>query len=233
MIPAQHLGAPKISEFRQATVPELRTGLLTPSAERIKRVFDIAVGSLLFLVSLPLAVLIAAAILMESGRPVFYAHTRIGKGGRKFRLWKFRSMVTNGDEALQRYLEQHPERAVEWLLSHKLKEDPRVTGVGRSLRKRSLDELPQFWNVLRGDMSLVGPRPIVAEEVLKQGHGFRLYSRVRPGLTGLWQVSGRNDTSYHKRVQLDSSYVCNWTPWLDLRILFRTILVILHGHGAY
>lgn len=233
MIPAQHLGAPKISEFRQASVPELRTGLLTLSAERIKRVFDVALGSLLFLVSLPLAVLIAAAILMESGRPVFYAHTRIGKGGRSFRLWKFRSMVTNGDEALQRYLEQHPERAVEWLLSHKLKEDPRVTRVGRSLRKRSLDELPQFWNVLRGDMSLVGPRPIVAEEVLKQGHGFRLYSRVKPGLTGLWQVSGRNDTSYHKRVQLDSSYVCNWTPWLDLRILFRTILVVLHGHGAY
>jgi len=212
---------------------EVRRGLLSAESGRIKRLFDLLIGFVLFTLSLPIGALIALAIWIESGRPVFFAHTRIGQGGRRFRLLKFRSMVVNGDEVLQRHLEQRPELAIEWLRSHKLKDDPRVTRVGRFLRRRSLDELPQFWNVLAGDMSLVGPRPIVQEEEAKYGQAFRLYSLVKPGLTGLWQVSGRNDTSYRHRVSLDSQYVREWTPWLDLRILLRTVRVVLGGHGAY
>ena len=150
-------------------------------------------------------VLIALAIAIDSRGPVFFAHRRVGEARRTFRLWKFRSMVRDADALLERYLRQHPERASEWERTHKLKDDPRVTRVGRFLRKTSLDELPQLWNVLRGDMSMVGPRPIVAAEIAKYGPAFGLYSQVLPGLTGLWQVSGRNDTHYGRRVELDST----------------------------
>jgi lipopolysaccharide/colanic/teichoic acid biosynthesis glycosyltransferase len=142
-------------------------------------------------------------------------------------------MTVGRDGAFQEYLRRNPDLAREWRLSHKLRNDPRITRVGRFLRKTSLDELPQLWNVLRGDMSMVGPRPIVFEEVAKYGPAFALYSLVSPGLTGLWQVSGRNDTNYHRRVELDSHYIRHWRPWLDARILLQTVCVVFRGHGAY
>jgi Undecaprenyl-phosphate galactose phosphotransferase WbaP len=208
-------------------------GLFSPSALRVKRVFDALLSAGFIVLTLPLAALIALAIRLETRGPVFFRHTRIGRNHRPFRLWKFRSMVTNADALLDEYLRNHPELLEEWTLTHKLKQDPRVTRVGRLLRRSSLDELPQLWNVLRGDMSMVGPRPIVEAEIEKYGGAARLYLRVPPGLTGLWQISGRNDTSYRQRVDLDTRYICNWSIGLDLLVLLKTIRVVVLGHGAY
>jgi Undecaprenyl-phosphate galactose phosphotransferase WbaP len=210
-----------------------QSGLLSARPRRLKRIVDVLLAAGLGLVVLPLGLLIAGAIMFESRGPVLFAHTRIGRGNRRFRLWKFRSMVDNADEVLQAHLESNPDSALEWRLTHKLRSDPRVTGIGRFLRKTSLDELPQLWNVLRGDMSMVGPRPIVGEEVEKYGPSFTLYSQVLPGLTGLWQVSGRNDTTYHERVALDARYILAWTAAMDLRVLLKTVRVVVCGHGAY
>jgi Undecaprenyl-phosphate galactose phosphotransferase WbaP len=198
-----------------------------------KRVFDIAAVALLGLLALIPGALIALAIAIDSRGPVFFAHDRVGRGRRTFRLWKFRSMAPDADARLERYLLEHPERASEWERTHKLKDDPRVTRVGRLLRRTSLDELPQLWNVLRGDMSMVGPRPIVAAEIAKYGPAFGLYSQVLPGLTGLWQVSGRNDTHYSRRVELDCQYIRNWSAPRDLGILLKTAVVVVRGRGAY
>jgi lipopolysaccharide/colanic/teichoic acid biosynthesis glycosyltransferase len=157
----------------------------------------------------------------------------VGKGRRAFRLWKFRSMSVDAGARLAECLAANPERDREWARTRKLRADPRVTRVGRFLRRTSLDELPQLWNVLRGDMSLIGPRPIVSQEASKYGVGFALYSQVLPGLTGLWQVSGRNDTHYGRRVELDCQYIRNWTVALDLKILLKTAAVVARGRGAY
>jgi Undecaprenyl-phosphate galactose phosphotransferase WbaP len=207
--------------------------LLDSRSQRVKRVFDVMVALALGIAALPLAVVIAAAIVIESGRPVFFLHTRVGRGRRRFRVVKFRSMVQDAGRVLEAYLAGHPERAAEWQRQRKLKNDPRVTRVGRLLRRTSLDELPQIWNILRGEMSVVGPRPITDGEIPKYGAVYSLYSQIAPGLTGLWQVSGRNDTSYHRRVVLDACYVRTWTPILDLIILLKTIPVVLAGKGAY
>jgi Undecaprenyl-phosphate galactose phosphotransferase WbaP len=216
------------------TIPAVRqSALLLRRSRGVKGICDVVFAAVLALAALPLGLLIALAIVLDSRGPVFFRHTRLGRGRRPFRLWKFRTMVVAGDALFQEYLERNPELAREWRLTHKLRSDPRVTRVGRFLRKTSLDELPQLWNVLRGDMSMVGPRPIVGEEVAKYGPAFALYSQVSPGLTGLWQVSGRNDTHYRRRVELDSHYIRHWTPWLDGRILLQTVLVVLRGHGAY
>jgi lipopolysaccharide/colanic/teichoic acid biosynthesis glycosyltransferase len=142
-------------------------------------------------------------------------------------------MVTNAEEALKKHLAENPELQKEWDRDHKLRNDPRVTRVGKFLRKTSLDELPQLWNVLKGEMSLVGPRPIVEAEVKKYGAGYDFYTKVPSGLTGLWQVSGRNDTTYQERIRLDCFYVGNWSVWLDLCILFRTVSAVLLRKGAY
>jgi len=213
--------------------PSARRGLLDPRVRSIKRIFDLVAASFLMLLAFPFALAIALAIVLETRGPVFFGHMRVGRSHRPFRLWKFRSMVANADAALQKHLEQNPRDLAEWLNSHKLKNDPRVTRVGRWLRRSSLDELPQLWNVLCGDMSLVGPRPIVEEEIAKYGLEFSLYLQVSPGLTGLWQVSGRNDTSYRRRLDLDSEYIRNWTFRMDGMVLLRTIRVVLYGHGAY
>lgn len=204
-----------------------------PFALLIKRLLDIAVALLLLLPAIPFAVLIALAIVLDSPGPVFFAHTRIGKGNRTFRLWKFRTMVSDADEVLEKYLREKPALRREWEKTHKLKLDPRVTRVGRLLRRSSLDELPQVISVLRGEMSMVGPRPIVADEIPKYGSVFELYLQVRPGLTGLWQASGRTDTSYGARTALDLKYLRERTLWLDLKVLLKTIRVVLLGHGAY
>jgi lipopolysaccharide/colanic/teichoic acid biosynthesis glycosyltransferase len=207
--------------------------LALPRFRRIKRFFDISAALFLAPFALILAAVTAVLILLESGRPVFFVHERIGRGSRRFRLWKFRTMVVNGAEVLERHFEENPDRLIEWQHNRKLRNDPRVTRVGRILRRSSLDELPQLWNVLRGDMSLVGPRPIVQAEVPLYGSAYRLYSLTSPGLTGLWQVSGRNDTSYRRRIELDSAYVRRWSPTLDLRLMFKTVRVVLSGKGAY
>jgi len=177
--------------------------------------------------------LITILIRLDSAGPVFYRQARIGRFGRRFHVYKFRTMVQNADQLLQTYLDRSPELKAEWLATHKLKKDPRVTRVGAVLRKTSLDELPQVWNILIGEMSLIGPRPIVDAEVEKYGHCFELYKQVRPGLTGLWQVSGRSDTSYKRRVELDEYYILHRSLKLDLQILWKTVFVVLRKDGAY
>jgi Undecaprenyl-phosphate galactose phosphotransferase WbaP len=182
---------------------------------------------------LPLLALIAFAIRCNSAGPALFAHERIGRGGRTFRALKFRTMVVDADEALKQVLARDPALRAEWRQFHKLKRDPRVTRVGAFLRKSSLDELPQLWNVIVGEMSLVGPRPIVADEVAKYRKAYAYYQRVRPGMTGMWQISGRNDTSYAERVRLDTYYVRHGSVWLDLYILAMTVGVVLKRNGAY
>ncbi|MBC7925299.1 MAG: sugar transferase [Bryobacteraceae bacterium] len=207
--------------------------IATRGARTLKRVVDVVVVLVAFLLTLPLFVLVAVAILLESGHPVFFRQQRVGRGDSRFDLWKFRTMVVDGDELLEGYLAENPEAAREWRVSRKLRQDPRVTRVGRLLRRTSLDELPQLWNILRGEMSIAGPRPIVEQEIAQYGTVFPLYTMARPGLTGLWQVSGRNSISYPRRVELDRQYVQNWSPALDLWILWRTVGVVVQGTGAY
>ncbi len=182
---------------------------------------------------LPLIAIIALAIRLTSPGPIFFSHRRIRSHGRFFSMWKFRTMCVNSAEVLENYLAANPQARAEWKKDHKLKKDPRVTRVGEFLRRTSLDELPQIWNVLAGSMSLVGPRPIVAAEVEKYGDYFADYCTVKPGVTGLWQVSGRSRISYAERVQLDRRYACSWSLSGDLRILVRTLSSVVNQDGAY
>ena len=207
--------------------------VFAPERQCAKRVLDLALTLGGGIVALPLLALIALWVKWDSPGPVFYCQRRVGYRGREFRAWKFRSMIQNADQVLQQYLDANPRMREEWELHHKLRQDPRLTRAGRFLRRASLDELPQLWNVLKGDMSLVGPRPIVREEIARYGDSFNLYKEVQSGLTGLWQISGRNDTTYAERVRLDTFYARNWSVWLDLCILFRTIGAVLLRKGAY
>ncbi len=207
--------------------------LACPGSRLVKRSLDLVVILTLGIPALAFLAVLYGLVKLSSPGPAFYGHRRIGEGGRHFTVWKLRTMVENADEILADHLERHPELRNEWLLCHKLKNDPRNTSIGRILRKLSLDELPQLWNVLRGEMSLVGPRPIVDHEVTKYAGNFSYYQQVRPGITGLWQISGRNNTSYAERVEFDRFYVRNWSVWLDLYILVRTIRTVFTGHGAY
>jgi Undecaprenyl-phosphate galactose phosphotransferase WbaP len=212
---------------------EIKHNLLFPWARRSKRLLDlllIVVGGLL--ISLPLIVLVVLVKLDSSG-PAFYGHRRLGAEGKHFRCWKFRTMYTNAEQLLDEYLHGDTTLWAEWEQTFKLRHDPRVTRVGRFLRKTSLDELPQLWNVLRGEMSLVGPRPIVDAEIPKYGTVYEMYQRTKPGISGLWQVSGRNDTTYTERVKLDAYYVQNWSVWLDIVILARTVRSVILRQGAY
>jgi Undecaprenyl-phosphate galactose phosphotransferase WbaP len=192
---------------------------------------------LLIFLSLPLLApfffFIMAAIKLDSKGSAFYRQRRIGKDRQEFKVLKFRTMVEKADEVLVKYLEMNPELQAEWDRDHKLKEDPRITRVGKILRKLSLDELPQLWNVLIGEMSLVGPRPIVEAEIERYGERFKYYYQVLPGLTGLWQVSGRNDVNYEQRVLLDEYYVRNRSIWLNLYIIIRTASAVIRRDGAY
>jgi Undecaprenyl-phosphate galactose phosphotransferase WbaP len=212
---------------------EVTHQLINPTQQAIKRLLDLA----LILVFLPLLVpflfLIALVIRLDSPGPVFYTQKRVGHGGREIRIWKFRTMVANAEYVLEQYLATDPALRAEWDENFKLKRDPRITRMGNFLRRTSLDELPQLWNVLRREMSLIGPRPIVTEEISLYGDDFDIYKQVVPGMTGLWQISGRNDVTYQERVNLDVYYVQNWSIWLDIHILVHTILVALQGRGAY
>jgi Undecaprenyl-phosphate galactose phosphotransferase WbaP len=198
-----------------------------------KRVIDILLIVLATPVLLPALLIVALLVRFSSPGPVFFSHRRICRGGAFFSMWKFRTMCVNSAEVLEQYLSQYPEARAEWNKSHKLRLDPRITPVGRFLRRSSLDELPQVWNVLSGRMSLVGPRPIVAAEVQKYGTYFDCYCRVKPGVTGLWQVSGRSTLSYDARVQLDCNYVRQWSLSRDLAILVQTLRSVVNSDGAF
>ncbi|MEX2093804.1 MAG: undecaprenyl-phosphate galactose phosphotransferase WbaP [Pirellulales bacterium] len=220
-------------QFEGLAGVQIQQNLMLPFPRLTKRCMDLIASLVGGILLLPLFFYIAVAVKMSSRGPILYAHDRIGKDGRHFKAWKFRSMFENSNDVLEYHLEQHPELREEWEKDQKLRYDPRVTRIGRFIRKTSIDELPQVWNVIRGEMSLVGPRPIVTAEIVKYGPYYGLYTMVTPGITGLWQVSGRNNTTYDERVQLDAYYVRNWSPWLDMYLLIRTIRIVLFADGAY
>jgi lipopolysaccharide/colanic/teichoic acid biosynthesis glycosyltransferase len=198
-----------------------------------KRTFDVALAIAIFpIVALMIAV-IGAMIALTSDGPIFFRQRRIGQHGREFRIWKFRTMHTRADWILAEHLKRNSTAREEWHLSHKLRIDPRITRLGRVLRKTSLDELPQILNVLSGEMSFVGPRPIVRAEAVKYADRFPYYLSAVPGITGLWQVSGRCDVSYEARTLLDETYVCKWSMVRDLWILCRTPRAVVNSNGAY
>ena len=213
---------------------QVRNNLLDNGSRIVKRIIDLASSTLLMLLFLPLFAIIAVLIVVESGFPVFYFDRRIGHGGGIFHMWKFRTMAQHSAEILDLYLAESPELRREWAQFQKLKKDPRITRVGRVLRKTSLDELPQLWNVLKGEMSLVGPRPRLLEvNVPKYKVVNSIYAKTIPGLTGLWQVSGRNSTTYEERIAYDAYYIRNWSVWMDIYLLAKTVAVVLTGDGAY
>lgn len=212
---------------------ELTHRLLKRTDQAAKRIMDIILTLTSGIIALPLCLLIAIAIKIDSPGPILFRQTRLGKDGRAFPAFKFRSMVKNADQILSQYLEEHAELKEEWTKTQKLKNDPRITRVGKFLRKTSLDELPQLLNVCRGEMSLVGPRPCIPEQAQYYDWVWELYIRARPGITGQWQISGRNSLSFKERTTLDAYYIRNWSVWLDLYILARTVLVVLSRDGAY
>ena len=198
-----------------------------------KRYFDVCVALSSIILWLPLLCLIAIAVKFADPGPVFYRHRRVGRDGKAFECLKFRTMVVDADAILHRHLSSDCDAAREWAENHKLKTDPRITPLGAVLRKTSLDELPQLFNILCGDMSFVGPRPIVVAEVAKYGECIAQYMCARPGLTGPWQVSGRNDVGYTRRIWLDSEYVENWSLWHDFVIIIKTFRVVVTSRGCY
>ncbi len=199
----------------------------------LKRAADILLIVMALPILLPVIFLVAMVVRFTSPGPVFFSHRRICRDGAFFSMWKFRTMCVDSSDVLERYLAQHPRARAEWKKTHKLRVDPRITSVGLFLRRFSLDELPQIWNVLRGQMSLVGPRPIVAAEVEKYADCFDYYCRVKPGVTGLWQVSGRSELTYRQRVALDCEYVERWSMWRDFKILLVTCKSVVNRDGAY
>ncbi|WP_244493777.1 sugar transferase [Aureimonas sp. AU4] len=224
----------EMSALERAATEGARLGVRDdrPVGGTSKRILDVVLAGGALLALAPLIVLIVLMMKISDPGPVLFGHRRIGFGGRYFLCYKFRSMATNSAELLQELLQRDPAARAEWEASHKLRNDPRVTRLGRFLRETSLDELPQLFNVLRGEMSLVGPRPIVDEEAHRYAHRFATYKRARPGLTGMWQVNGRSDTSYATRVKYDSYYVRNASTLLDLRIIVKTVKVVLARDGS-
>ena len=203
------------------------------SEKIFKRTFDLVctiIGSILIS---PFLIILAIRVAIANRGHVIFTHWRVGKNGKPFPCYKFQTMVPMSNDELQRYLDNNPEAKREWQETFKLTNDPRVTKLGAWLRRTSLDELPQIWNVIRGDMSLVGPRPIVEEEVPKYGKFIREYYMVLPGITGMWQVSGRSDTTYEERVAMDTWYVRNWSVWIDMMYLFKTVKAVWNEKGAY
>jgi Undecaprenyl-phosphate galactose phosphotransferase WbaP len=210
----------------------VRNQLSKPSLRAVKRVFDLLVSSLLLILLSPLFVYLAYKVSRDGGAP-FFGHERVGQNGKKFKCYKFRSMVVNAKEVLEQLLASDPAAREEWSKDFKLKDDPRINPIGHFLRRTSLDELPQLWNVFLGDMSLVGPRPVVEAELERYGEDVSYYLMAKPGMTGLWQVSGRNDVDYDTRVYFDSWYVKNWSLWTDIAIMFKTVGVVFGRNGAY
>jgi exopolysaccharide production protein ExoY len=227
----------RISERRLASAAAQRRTTPTSAARRfsncIKYVLDVVLASTSLILLFPMILMVMAILLVVQGRPIFIAHKRIGKNGVMFQCLKFRSMVNDAQAVLAHYLASDPQLRAEWDATRKLQNDPRVTPFGQFMRKSSIDEIPQLLNIVCGQMSLVGPRPIVASEAELYGPNLGHYTEVRPGLTGLWQVSGRSDTSYVARVELDVRYVTERTTWGDISIMFKTIPAVLQSRGSY
>jgi undecaprenyl-phosphate galactose phosphotransferase len=226
----------RVAHFFSRDILSLRihNQLARPWPQLVKRGFDLVVASALLLFVAPLLAVVALKIKLFDGGAVIFTHIRIGRHGQLFKCYKFRTMIPNSAEVLAELLAGDPEARAEWEKDRKLKNDPRITPIGRFLRKTSLDELPQLINIVKGEMSLVGPRPVVPDELDLYGEARVYYLQVRPGLTGLWQISGRNDVDYERRVSLDTWYVRNWTLWSDVLILFRTLLIVpSRSSGAY
>ena len=232
---SDHQTAPWLSAGAGGSTEEGRSIHLrrvNPVTRAVKRALDITGALMFFALFGPLYLLVALAVLLSMGRPVHYWQSRLGADGQRFRFFKFRSMVQNADAVLDEYLSRSDMARTEWDTFQKLKKDPRITEIGHFIRRLSLDELPQFWNVLKGDMSLVGPRPCMERQRSLYGSYWTEYCAMRPGITGLWQVSGRNRLSFAARVQLDAQYVNNWSLWLDIKILAKTITAVLTGDGS-
>ena len=204
----------------------------SPLGGRWKRLADMVIALAVLVLAAPIMAIVAVAIKLTTGGPALYSHERVGFNGKPFKCYKFRSMVANSDEVLRDYLASSPEAAQQWADNRKLKSDPRITFFGMLLRKSSIDELPQLFNVLKGEMSCVGPRPIVREELARYGNNAGDYLSARPGLTGLWQVTGRSSTDYSRRVALDSFYVRNWSFGRDLSILWKTVFAVIRFDQA-
>ena len=237
--------APVAAYKQQELSPPLQSGgrhdftATIPSQSRAKsdfgamRVLDVVVALAILIFTLPLFLVLTMAIKLSDGGPAIFRHTRIGRNGKPFPCLKFRSMVVDADARLNALLASDPAARLEWEKDQKLRCDPRITRLGAFLRKSSLDELPQLFNVLSGEMSIVGPRPIVQAEIVRYGRAFRHYCMVRPGITGLWQVSGRNNTTYRRRVALDRLYARSKCLSLDAMILIKTIPAVLMRDGSY
>ncbi|WP_180059655.1 exopolysaccharide biosynthesis polyprenyl glycosylphosphotransferase [Acinetobacter sp. YH12128] len=206
--------------------------ILKPNSRFLKRAFDI-IFALFFLIILSPFILILALLIKKDGGPAFYGHERIGQNGIRFKCLKFRSMAVNSQELLQQILNNNPEARQEWETTFKLKNDPRITTIGHFIRKTSLDEIPQLINILKGEMSTVGPRPVTEKELPMYNEDVKYYLMIKPGLTGLWQVSGRNDIDYESRVKLDTNYIQNWSFFKDIIIILKTVKVVLKKDGAY
>jgi undecaprenyl-phosphate galactose phosphotransferase len=228
------LGGMEVSHFfsHDLLMFRLRNNLGRRGMRLMKQVFDLLLA-VIFIVGLSWFFLLIAILIGRSGRPVIYGHDRVGQNGVIFRCYKFRTMVPDAEERLRELLERDPDAAAEWAQDFKLKDDPRITRIGHFLRTTSLDELPQLFNVLKGEMSLVGPRPVVPDELKRYGDYASYYLQCKPGITGVWQVSGRNDTTYEDRVNMDAWYARNWSLWYDLVILLKTVAVVFGRHGAY
>lgn len=205
----------------------------SPIARFKKRVLDVSVAACALAFFAPLMVLISIALLIQDGRPIFYKHKRIGLGGQPFLCWKFRTMARDSEQQLRQLLDSSEACRQQWHTNQKLDQDPRAHRTGALLRKSSLDELPQFINVIRGDMSVVGPRPIVPDEMMRYGKDAKYYLALRPGITGLWQVSRRSDTSYDERVEFDVRYCKSWTIAGDIAIMARTVAVLLTTRASH
>lgn len=199
----------------------------------MKRFMDLGLLLVSSPLTIPLTLIVALIVKLTSEGPVFYGHKRIGKDGKEFSCWKFRSMVIDADKQLEKILATNPEMRKEWERDRKFTNDPRVTKIGKILRKTSIDEIPQFLNILSGEMSFIGPRPVTEPELDRYGDKAQFILSVQPGLSGMWQISGRSDTGYEERITLDSYYIQNWSVWLDLWIIIKTIFVVLRGKGAY
>jgi len=213
-------------------IEPLSTKSRLPLLSRSKRCLDLVLAVAMIILSLPLISVIYCLVRLDGG-PAFFRHARVGAGGSQFKCWKFRTMVVDGDKVLQSAFATDPALEIEWRATRKLRNDPRVTPIGRILRASSLDELPQLFNVVMKEMSLVGPRPITTEEIVRYGCHIRSYYDMRPGITGLWQVSGRSNTTYERRVELDVRYAEDWFLTSDIAILLRKIPAVLKRSGAH
>ncbi|ULQ60055.1 undecaprenyl-phosphate galactose phosphotransferase WbaP [Brucepastera parasyntrophica] len=222
------------------TIKEINGTIALSSTNNLTRFYNLAAKRLLDIIlliigsifAIPLTLIMALLIKLTSPGPVFYGHERIGKNGKRIRVWKFRSMVINADKVLEKILAENPSYREEWDKYQKLTNDPRVTPIGKFMRKTSIDELPQFFNILKGEMSFIGPRPVTIEEAVKYGESFGYIFSVKPGLSGMWQVSGRSDSDYEERVAFDTYYIQNWSVWLDLWLIIKTIGVLITRKGA-